>query len=164
MNVNVNAVRRSEMIKLKKLLKESYVWERKFGESLPTLKQIEEKYRQRLSEGKKHGFDLTDFKPNGFQKVLKALKIRPKAKLDRNESGWEWKGNGILIVTGNDPITGKYASSYSGKSSVKRKDEKNYASYMGIEGKPELVAKAVELIKAQAAYIKKESPGRRDYI
>ena len=120
-NVNVNAVRRSEMIKLKKLLKESYVWERKFGESLPTLKQIEEKYRQRLSEGKKHGFDLTDFKHNGFQKVLKALKIRPKAQLDRNESGWEWKGNGILIVTGNDPITGKYASSYSGKSSVKRK-------------------------------------------
>ena len=114
-NVNVNAVRRSEMIKLKKLLKESYVWERKFGDSLPTLKQIDEKYRQRLSEG-----------------------------------------NGILIVTGNDPITGKYASSYSGKSSVKRKDEKNYASYMGIEGKPELVANAVELIKKYATYIKGE--------
>tara|TARA_Y100001963_G_scaffold143138_1_gene213612 strand:+ start:474 stop:932 length:459 start_codon:yes stop_codon:yes gene_type:complete len=152
------------MKKLKELLKESFVWERKFGESLPTLKQIEEKYRQRLSEGKKHGFDLTDFKPNGFQKVLKALKIRPKAQLDRNESGWEWKGNGIIIVTGNNPLTGEYASAVSGKSPVKRKKEKNYASYMGIEGKPQLVAQAVELIKQQAAYIKGESKGQRNFI
>ena len=75
-----------------------------------------------LKEGKRqHGFDLTDFKPGGFQKVLKGLKIRPKAKLDRNESGWEWKGMGILIVTGNNPITGEYATSVSGKSPVKRK-------------------------------------------
>ena len=118
-----------------------------------------------LNEGKRqHGFDLTDFKSNGFQKVLKALGIRPKAKLDRNESGWEWKGNGILIVTGNDPITGKYASSYSGKSPVKRKDEKNYASYMGVEGKSELVDKAVELIRKYATYIKREDPKRRSYI
>ena len=152
------------MKKLKELLKESFVWERKFGESLPTLKQIEEKYRQRLSEGKKHGFDLTDFKPNGFQKVLKALKIRPKAQLDRNESGWEWKGNGIIIVTGNNPLTGEYAAAVSGKSPVKRKKEKNYASYMGIEGKPQLVAQAVELIKQQAAYIKGESKGQRNFI
>ena len=147
------------MKKLKELLKESFVWERKFGESLPTLKQIEEKYRQRLSEGKKHGFDLTDFKPNGFQKVLKALKIRPKAQLDRNESGWEWKGNGILIVTGNNPITGEYAG-----GGVKRKNEKNYASYIGVEGKKELVAQAAELIKANASYIKREEPGKRGYI
>ena len=118
-----------------------------------------------LNEGKRqHGFDLTDFKSNGFQKVLKALGIRPQAKLDRNESGWEWKGNGILIVTGNDPITGKYASSYSGKSPVKRKDEKNYASYMGVEGKSELVDKAVELIRKYATYIKREDPKRRSYI
>ena len=136
----------------------------KFFIDTANLKQIEEKYRQRLSEGKKHGFDLTDFKPNGFQKVLKALKIRPKAKLDRNESGWEWKGNGILIVTGNNPITGEYASVVSGKSPIKRKKEKNYASYIGVEGKPDLVAKAVELIKQEASYIKKESPGKRDYI
>ncbi len=152
------------MKKLKDLLKESFVWERKFGESLPTLKQIEEKYREKLNEGKKHGFDLTDFKPNGFQKVLKDLKIRPKAQLDRNESGWEWKGNGILIVTGNNPLTGEYASAVSGKSPVKRKKEKNYASYIGVEGKPELVQQAVELIKKYASYIKKESPGRREYI
>ena len=72
------------MKKLKDLLKESYVWERKFGESLPTLKQIEAKYRKKLNEGAKWGFDLTDFKPNGFQKVLKALKIRPKAEIGKS--------------------------------------------------------------------------------
>ena len=117
-----------------------------------------------LTEAAKHGFDLTDFKRNGFKQLLKALKIKPKAQLDRNESGWEWKGNGILIVTGNNPITGEYASAVSGKSPVKRKNEKNYASYIGVEGKPELVQQAVELIRAHSAYIKKESPNRREYI
>ena len=31
------------MIKLKKLIKEAYVWERKFGEPLPTLASVQEK-------------------------------------------------------------------------------------------------------------------------
>ena len=148
------------MIKLKDLLKEAYAWERKFGEKLPTLADVQ---RKKLTEAKKHGFDLTDFKRNGFKQVLKALKIRPKAELSRNEQGWEWKGNGILIVTGNNPITGEYASSVSGKS-PKRKNEKDYASYMGIEGKPELVQQAVELIHKWASYIKNEDPKRRSYI
>ena len=37
------------MIKLKDLLKESYVWERKFGEPLPTLADVQKK---KLAEGK----------------------------------------------------------------------------------------------------------------
>ena len=152
------------MIKLKNLIKEAYVWERKFGEKLPTLADVQKK---KLTEAKKHGFDLTDFKNGGFQKVLKGLKIRPKAKLTKSKHGadqWEWKGNGILIVTGNNPITGEYASSASGKSPIKRKNEKDYASYMGIEGKPELVQQAVELVHKWASYIKNESPGTRSYI
>ena len=130
------------------------------------LKEIFKKIggRQSLTEAKKHGFDLTDFKNKGFQKVLKGLGIRQKKGEEGRSSGWEWKGNGILIVTGNDPITGEYFSSSTGKSPVKRKTEKNYASYIGVEGKPDLVAKAVELIKQEASYIKKESPGKRDYI
>ena len=143
------------MIKLKSLIKEAYAWERKFGEPLPTLADVQ---RKKLTEAKKHGFDLTDFKRNGFKQLLKALKIKPKAELDRNESGWEWKGNGILIVTGNNPITGEYAGT------MPRKNEKDYASYMGIEGKPELVQQAVELVHKWASYIKNESPGRRSYI
>ena len=116
------------------------------------------KLRSLITEAKKHGFDLTDFKPGSFKKILKLLKIKPKAQLDRNESGWEWKGNGILIVTGNNPITGEYAGT------IPRKKEKDYASYMGIEGKPELVQQAVELVHKWASYIKNESPGRRSYI
>ena len=41
------------MKKLKDLLKESYVWERKFGEKLPTLADVQKKKNeQKLSEGK----------------------------------------------------------------------------------------------------------------
>ena len=145
------------MIKLKNLLKESYVWERKFGEKLPTLADVQ---RKKLTEAKKHGFDLTDFKRNGFKQLLKALKIRPKA-IDSGH-GWDWKGNGILIRTGNNPITGEYYSSPNAK--YKRKNEKDYASYMGIEGKPELVQQAVELVHKWASYIKGESKGRRSFI
>ena len=144
------------MIKLKNLLKESYVWERKFGEKLPTLADVQ---RKKLTEAKKHGFDLTDFKRNGFKQLLKALKIKPKAEhSDKSGGSWEWKGNGILIVTANNPITGEYAVE------GRRKDEKDYASYMGVEGKPDLVQQAVELIHKWASYIKDESPGRRSYI
>ena len=147
------------MIKLKNLLKESYAWERKFGEKLPTLADVQKK---KLTEAKKHGFDLTDFKPGGFKKILKLLKIRPKANNELTRNGvnqWEWKGNGILIVTGNNPITGEYAS-----QKIPRKNEKDYASYIGIEGKPDMVETAVELIKQYSSYIKGESPGRRNFI
>ena len=39
-----------KMIKLKDLLKESYVWERKFGEKLPTLADVQEKYENKVNE------------------------------------------------------------------------------------------------------------------
>ena len=34
------------MIKLKKLLSEAYVWDRKFGEPLPTLKDVMKKVQE----------------------------------------------------------------------------------------------------------------------
>ena len=40
------------MIKLKKLIKEAYAWERKFGEKLPTLDSVQKKYEKKLNEGK----------------------------------------------------------------------------------------------------------------
>ena len=40
------------MKKLKDLLKESYVWERKFGEKLPTLADVQKKHNEgKLNEG-----------------------------------------------------------------------------------------------------------------
>ena len=123
------------------------------------LKEIIREEIQKLNEAAKHGFDLTDFKRNGFKQLLKALKIKPKAEhSDKSGGSWEWKGNGILIVTGNNPITGEYAGE------GRRKNEKDYASYMGIEGKPDLVQQAIELVHKWASYIKNESPGRRNYI
>ena len=111
-----------------------------------------------LSEGKvKHGFDLTDFKHNKFPVVLRNLGIGSKAKWMGNK-GYYWQGKDILIVTGNNPINGKF---YNPKM---RKDEKNYASYIGVEGSPEMVEKAVGLIKKYASYIKGESKGSRRYI
>ena len=40
------------MIKLKKLIKEAYAWERKFGEKLPTLDSVQKKYGKQLNEKK----------------------------------------------------------------------------------------------------------------
>ena len=118
-----------------------------------------------LNEGRRqYGFDLTDFKSGGFQKVLRGLGIRQKKGEEGRSSGWEWKGRGILIVTGNDPITWEYFSSSTGRSPIKRKAEKNYASYIGLEGDSKQVEKAVELIHKYASYIKREYPKRRSYI
>ena len=145
------------MIKLKSLIKEAYAWERKFGEPLPTLADVQ---RKKLTEAAKHGFDLTDFKSGGFKKLLKLLQIKPKAKLTKSRHGvsqWEWKGKNILIVTGNNPITGEFAEK------GRRENEKNYASYIGIEGDQDAVETAVELIK-QYGRSKGESKGRRGFI
>jgi regulatory protein YycI of two-component signal transduction system YycFG len=38
------------MIKLKKLIKEAYVWERKFGEKLPTLDSVQKKHQNKINE------------------------------------------------------------------------------------------------------------------
>ena len=115
------------------------------------------KLKDLLNEATKHGFDLTNFKHNKFKVVLKNLGIRPKSQ-NMGDNGFYWKGNGILIITGNDPITGQYWAP------DRRDPEKDYASYIGIEGKPELVARAVDLIHKYASYIKNETPGRRSYI
>ena len=41
------------MIKLKNLIKEAYAWERKFGEKLPTLDSVQEKYEKKQLNEKK---------------------------------------------------------------------------------------------------------------
>ncbi len=112
----------------------------------------------RLTEAKaKHGFDLTDFKPGGFKKLLKVLGIPMVAK-HKEGYGFYWKGMGIEIITGNNPITGKFNRTGG------RKAEKNYASYMGIEGDDAMVKTAVKHIKLNTSYRKGESVGKRDFI
>jgi len=114
------------------------------------------------------GFDLTDFEPDGFQKVLKGLGIPQEYvrswhepdeifKEERQGRGFVWEGEGIMIETKNNPITGQYGTERM------REPEKDYASYIGITGVPDQVKKAVGLIKKYGD-AKGESPLTRDFI
>ena len=112
------------------------------------------------------GFDLTKFEPDGFEKVLKELDI-PLGNVSEDfgrdldnapyRRGWIWHGEGIEIITGNNPVTGEY------NRPTARSPEKDYASYIGIEGERAKVLKAVKLIKESSGN-KDESPNRRDFI
>jgi len=102
----------------------------------------------------KHGFDLTNLDLRFWKKLIKDLGISETPVLDGG--AWLWTGDGIEIATGNDPISGKFASG-------KRQLEVGYLSYVGIEGDPAKVKKVVDLIKESGDY-KDESVGKRDFI
>ena len=128
------------------------------------IKDMNAKWKDfRLVEAR-HGFDLTDFKPGGFKRFLKALNIPMVAKGSSTGVSWSdgksffWRNKDIIIITGNNPITGKYRNK-------NRAPEKNYASYVGIETRTqELMDKVVKLFKQNTSYRKGESKGRRDFI
>ncbi len=115
--------------------------------------------------GAQHGFDLTDFKPGGFKRFLKALGIPMIAKGSSTGASWSdgrnffWRNKDIIIITGNNPITGQY------RDEGRRSPEKNYASYVGIETKdPKDMDRVVKLFKQNTSYRKGESKGRRDFV
>ena len=116
-------------------------------------------------DGAQHGFDLTDFKPGGFKRFLKALGIPMVAKGSSTGASWSdgksffWRNKDIIIITGNNPITGQY------RDEGRRSPEKNYASYVGIETKdPKDMDRVVKLFKQNTSYRKGESKGRRSFI
>ena len=118
-----------------------------------------------FQKGAQHGFDLTDFKPGGFKRFLKALGIPMVAKGSSTGVSWSdgksffWRNKDIIIITNNNPITGQYYEP------SRRSPEKNYASYVGIETKdPKDMARVVKLFKQNTSYRKGESKGRRDFI
>ena len=137
-----------------------------------TIMEMNKKWKDfRLTEAKlfqngaQHGFDLSDFKPGGFKKFLKALNIPAIAKGSASGVSWSagksfyWRNKNIIIITNNNPITGQY---YEPK---RRSPEKNYASYVGIETKdPKDMANVVRLFKQNTSYRKGESKGRRDFV
>lgn len=57
-----------------------------------------------------------------------------------------WSGCGILVVTGNNPITGEHGLY------TDRDVEKDFAGYIGIEGNEILVQAAISFIKEHADY------------
>ena len=77
------------MIKLKKLIKEAYVWERKFGEPLPTLASIQKK---KLKE------DLLTEK-----KELSSANIKDIAKMT-NKNNHTWARYQLSGLMGNDKL------------------------------------------------------------
>ena len=118
-----------------------------------------------FKDGAQHGFDLTDFKPGGFKRFLKALGIPMIAKGSSTGASWSdgrnffWRNKDIIIITGNNPITGQY------RDEGRRSPEKNYASYVGIETKdPKDMDRVVKLFKQNTSYRKGESKGRRDFV
>ena len=113
------------------------------------------KFKEFLNESEKaqHGFDLTDIPAKDWKKLVDKFALKVSKKDDR----FEWKGKDILVVTKNNPITGKYGSK------GKREDEKDYTSYIGIEGKKELVKKIASFINKYGSP-KDESKGTREYI
>jgi len=118
-----------------------------------------------FKDGAQHGFDLSDFKPGGFKKFLKALNIPMIAKGSSSGASWSdgknffWRNKDVIIITANNPITGQYYAQ------GRRPSEKDYASYVGIETKnPEDMAKVVKLFKQNTSYRKGESVGKRDFI
>lgn len=116
-------------------------------------------------DGAQHGFDLTEFKPRGFEKFLTALGIPKIAKGSSTGASWSngknyyWRNKDIIIITANNPITGQYYAP------DRRSPEKNYASYVGIETRnPEDMDNVVKLFKKFTSYRKGESKGRRDFV
>lgn len=119
------------------------------------------KLKKLITEAQKYGFDLTDFKTGGWERVLRSIgasttpkKMAAKYPLFRwvGKRGIGAKRKTVVIYTGNNPITGQ------------PRGDKDYASYIGIEGDPQAVKDVVRFIKQEASYIKDESPGRRDFI
>ena len=112
-------------------------------------------------KNKNWGFDLTNFQPNTFQKILKDLGIPKEYQRSYHENGdgrgFIWEGEGIMIETKNNPITGEYGTQGM------REPEKDYAGYIGITGEPDQVDMAVKLIKKYGGS-KDESPNKRSFI
>jgi len=100
--------------------------------------------------GAQHGFDLSDFKPGGFKRFLKALGIPAIAKGSFTGASWSdgkpyyWRNKDIVIITANNPITGQYHAP----------DRRN----------PEDMENVVKLFKKHTSYSKGESKGRRDFV
>jgi len=116
------------------------------------------------------GFDLTDFNEEGedededddrepenkgaikFQELLDKFDL----ELVSVNKGFSWENEGsIVLVTGNNPLTGKYYNN-------SREPEKGYLSYVGVSCEsPQLLQKFIKEFRDRATYIKGESNARQ---
>ena len=113
------------------------------------------------------GFDLTSFgSADDFQALLSRHGLsRYKKVAHKDYAGkhiyntFEWSGDGLTIITANNPLTGEYSG-----GNKQREPEKGYASYIGIDGRPDKVKALVEDIKGTTRDIKDESPNERQFV
>jgi len=97
-------------MKLKSLLKESKVWERKFGEPLPTLEDTTKKFKlkneQEVQENRKQ--DLFSVSSNlgkseqDIEKFLKKYDLEPDDLLDVIETGGRRYSLAIIAAMGGN--------------------------------------------------------------
>ena len=114
------------MIKLKDLLKESYVWERKFGEKLPTLADVQ---RKKLAEGKwgVKGKYLT--MPSGETSSIPGPRDNDALVVDiKNDPFNLYKGTRGLYAAGS-----KYDKSFKNEKELVNWLNKEKAKYAGID-------------------------------
>lgn len=106
------------------------------------------------------GFDLTDFgTKNNFKELVEKFNLNYR-RIDAGEDMgyyYTWSNPRVMIITNNNPITGKY-------STGKRKDEKGYASYIGVEGECEAVYEVHDEIIERAEHIKDVNRFERAFI
>ena len=112
------------MIKLKNLLKESYVWERKFGEKLPTLADVQKKYQKKLNEGviKVTKQPFPDVK-NGLKQLKGEDKIKWlvwQGSYSKGKAGYEIKGKKLNVIGLNPRDRGFYVNHFGNRTGIRR--------------------------------------------
>ncbi len=130
----------------------------------------ENEYGERLKIEKHNGkyewgFDLTDFndenKSNGASKFKNLLDSFDMKFIDDNNNGSKWsnKDDSLILITGNNPITGEYL-----RKDMRQQSEKGYLSYVGVSCTSiETLQRFLSEFKSKASFIKGES-NNREYI
>jgi len=115
------------MIKLKDLLKESYAWERKFGEKLPTLADVQRK--KKLSEGKFKFKGKYLYMPGGEVSSLPGAYDNDALKVTIGRESFNiYKGRKGIIAIGDS-----YSKEFKNEKELVNWLNKSKAKYLGID-------------------------------
>lgn len=108
------------MLKLKSLLKEGFAWERKDGNSLPTLAEVQAEYERNLKETEGAKPDYRDADNDGNETAS-----RKKAETDKLKEGH--KDLGILdLVSSAEDIVQNLRSNMATNSILQREEKMGY--------------------------------------
>lgn len=113
------------------------------------------------------GFDTTKFKPDGWRNVVGDLRLRFHSRVKLHLCEFQWQSmdssgefdTRLSVFTTANPHTGEYYH-----PNQRPQLELDFAGFIGIEGDPVYVRRAIEAIKLNAEYIKGETPHKRSFI